>query len=349
MTGFGLLIIIGIVVALCYNFRDRISSFLRIALFSTLFVILGYSTYFTTLIRSSANPSVDMYNVDNPVSLVGYLSRDQYGEWPILYGPDFTYRPPSVDAGDLYAKGDHEYKKVGKIRKQDFSAKPSDRDLEEITSRHPDWETSKIGPRLFPRMYDNSNERNQEYVYRTFGGLDPDEQPNAGSNFYYFLNYQVRWMYWRYFMWNFAGKQNDLQGFGNSRDGNWASGINFLDEKIFKTSTPDILPETAGHNNKANNKLFFLPFLFGIVGIVFQFKHHLKDFIVSFLLFFLTGFAIVIYLNQSGYQPRERDYAFVGSFYAYCIWIGIGVLWLADLLQKGIKGPWAQYLAFGIS
>ncbi len=348
-TAFGLLVILGIFVAICYNFRNTISSFLRIAVFSTLFVVIGYSTYFTTLIRSTANPSVDMYNVDNPVSLVGYLSRDQYGDWPIVYGPDFTYRPPSASAGDQYVKGKDKYNKVGEIRKQDWSARPGEQEVQDLISQHPDWDASKIGPRIFPRMYDNGNERNQEYVYRTFGGMDGGSQPTFANNIYYFMNYQFRWMYWRYFMWNFAGKQNDLQGFGNARDGNWASGINFIDQKIFNTSTPDILPDTAGKNNKANNKLYFLPLIFGILGVIYQLKNAGRDFLVNFLLFFFTGFAIVIYLNQSGYQPRERDYAYVGSFYAFAIWIGLGVLWLKELIGKWVKGNGSSYAAFGIA
>ena len=347
-SAFGLLVILGTIVTVCYYFKESIASFLRIGIFSAIFLILGYSTYFSTLIRSSANPSVDMYNVDNPVSLVGYLSRDQYGETPLVYGPDFIYRPPSKSGGTLYVKGTNKYNAAGEIRKQDFSAKPTDNDIQEIMSQHPDWDASKIGPHIFPRMYDNGNERNQEYVYRTFGGLEAGGQPTFGSNVYYFLNYQIRWMYWRYFMWNFAGKQNDLQGFGNGRDGNWASGINVID-KALKTSTPDMLPDTAGKDNKANNKLYFLPLIFGILGLVYQYLKNFRDFLVNFMLFFFTGVAIVVYLNQSGFQPRERDYAYVGSFYAFCIWVGIGALWLKDTMSKWIKGPSAVYLSLAIS
>lgn len=347
-TFFLLILLLGGVVATCYYTKDRISSFLRIGVWCTIFVILGYSTYFTTLIRSSANPSVDMYNVDNPVSLTGYLSRDQYGDWPILYGPDFVYRSPYVVAGDQYAKGDDKYEVVGKIRKQDYSAPPEQRDLEQLQQQHPDWDVSKIGPHIFPRMYDNGNERNQEYVYRTFGGIEGDEQPTFKNNIIYFADYQFRWMYWRYFMWNFAGKQNDLQGFGNIRDGNWNSGINFVD-KAFGHATPDVLPATAGTENKANNKLYFLPFILGVIGFIFQLNKTKRDFLVNFLLFFFTGFAIVIYLNQSGYQPRERDYAYVGSFYAFAVWIGLGVIWVKELLQKYISGTVAGYIAFGVT
>lgn len=347
-SALGLLVIIGVIIAVIYNYKKNIASFLKIAVFSTIFVIIGYSTYFTTLIRSNANPSIDMYNVDNPVSLVGYLSRDQYGDWPLLYGPDFIYRPDSKAVGRTYIKSEDSYKDVGELRKQDFSAKPSEDDIRNIISQHPEWEESKIGPHLFPRMWDNGNERNQEYVYRMFSGMDASEQPGFDDNLKYFFSYQFRWMYWRYFMWNFAGKQNDLQGFGNARDGNWASGINFVD-KITGTSTLEQLPATAGNENKANNKLFFLPVIFGFLGLLYHFQKNRRDFLVTFLLFFFTGFAIVIYLNQSGFQPRERDYAYVGSFYAFAIWIGLGVFWLKDLISSKLSEKISNYLAFGIA
>ena len=351
-----LLLLVGIGVILGFFYlKQEILSFLKIGLWSTIFLILGYSTYFTTLVRSSANPSVDMYNVDNPVSLVGYLSREQYGDWPILYGPDYVYRSPFVTTGDLYVKGEEngkdKYVAAGKTRKQDFSASPSDEEKQQIAEQHK-WDpekTDKIGPHIFPRMWDNGNERNQEYVYQTFSGMSGDGPPTFVNNIHYFLDYQFRWMYWRYFMWNFAGKQNDLQGFGNRRDGNWNSGINVIDKQIFGHSTPDELPDTAGKTNKANNKLFFLPFILGVIGFIFQLNRNKRDWLISFLLFFFTGMAIVIYLNQSGQQPRERDYAYVGSFYAFAIWIGLGVIWVKEQLSRYLKGgATAEYAALGI-
>ncbi|WEK34210.1 MAG: DUF2723 domain-containing protein [Candidatus Pseudobacter hemicellulosilyticus] len=342
-----LLLGIGVVVIVCYYFKNNISAFLRIGVWSIIFVILGYSTYFTTLVRSSANPSVDMYNVDNPVSLVGYLSRDQYGDWPILYGPDYIYRPPYATSGDLYVKGEKTYEVAGKIRKQDYSAKPSAEELDAIQRQHPDWDVSKIGPHIFPRMYDYGTERSQDQVYRSFGGLDEGDQPNFGNNIRYFYDYQFRWMYWRYFMWNFTGKQNDLQGFGNVRDGNWNSGISFVD-RMFGHSTPEVLPDTAGKNNKANNNLYFLPFALGVIGFFFHLSRNKRDFLINFLLFFFTGFAIVIYLNQSGYQPRERDYAYVGSFYAFAVWIGLGVIWIKEQFNKVLSNQLANYASFGV-
>ena len=325
-----LLLGLGGLIALCYYYKSGVASFLKIGIWSAIFVILGYSTYFTTLVRSSANPSVDMYNVDNPVSLVGYLSREQYGDWPILYGPYFTDKPSQdnfVITGDRYVKGKDKYEVAGKNGGIDYGSMPT--------------------AHLVPRSWDPNNERNQEQVYRNFGGLEQDEEPTRASEIQYFLNYQFRWMYWRYFMWNFAGKQNDLQGFGNRRDGNWNSGISPVD-KFFGHSTPDVLPETAGSKNKANNKLFFLPLILGIIGLIYQYRNR-RDWLVTGALFFFTGFAIVIYLNQAGYQPRERDYAYVGSFYAFAIWIGLGVLWVKDILGKYLNSKMAGYAAFGIT
>jgi hypothetical protein len=308
------------------SYGKRVASFLKIGIWSAFFMVLGYCTYFTTIIRSNADPAIDMFNVDNPVSLVGYLGREQYGDWPILIGPYFTeditqedYKP----TGTQYVRGEDSYVAVGEMRNIDYAG----------------METAH----LFPRMYDNRNDRNQHMVYREFGGLDENETPTIANEIKYFFNYQFGWMYWRYLMWNFAGKQNDLQGFGNRRDGNWASGIGFID-KLF-IDTADIQPSTASTDNKAYNRLFFLPLILGILGIIYQFKRDRKDFLVTFLLFFFTGFAIVIYLNQAGFQPRERDYAYVGSFYAFSIWIGLGVLWLREMMMKKLSPSVATGLA----
>ena len=191
---------------------------------------------------------------------------------------------------------------------------------------------------LFPRTWDNGTERNQEGMYRNFGGLEQGEEPNTATDIKYFMSYQFRWMYWRYFMWNFAGKQNDLQGFGNIRDGNWQSGIHFIDNNIFGISTDQELPDTAGKENKANNKIVLPAIPVGYSWFCTSIHAHTPRFPINFLLFFFTGFAIVIYLNQAGQQPRERDYAYVGSFYAFAIWIGLGVIWVRECLSKFMKG-----------
>ena len=301
----------------------------KLALWCFAFMLLGYSTYFTTLIRSNADPAVDMYNVDNPVSLVGYLSRDQYGDWPILYGPDFQDRPPRVDGGPLYVKGKEKYEVAGRVSAQDWGGTPSSH--------------------IFPRMWDGNNDRGQIDAYRTFANLAEGENPTMADNIEYFMKYQTGVMFLRYFMWNFAGKQNDLQGFGNARDGNFATGISFLDNWWYGDQSK--LPDTIHKNNKSYNQLYLLPFILGLIGLVYQYLKSTRDFWVTGLLFFFTGFAIVLYLNQAGYQPRERDYAYAGSCYAFAIWIGLGVIWIKELLEKyALKGKaaMANYAAAGL-
>jgi hypothetical protein len=301
--------------------------YLKLGLWSIAFMLLGYSTYFTTMIRSNADPAVDMYNVDNPVSLVGYLSRDQYGDWPILYGPDFQdHAPRSETSSPLYVKGPEKYEVAGKIQSEDWGNTPSSH--------------------LFPRMWDGNNDRGQVDCYKQFSGLGDNETPTRLDNFKYFVNYQCYWMYLRYFLWSYAGKQNDLQGFGNVRDGNWVSGIPFIDNWIY--GDQDKMPETIHGKNKSYNRMYMLPLILGLIGMFFQYRRSRKDFMIAGLLFFFTGFAIVVYLNQAGYQPRERDYAYAGSCYAFAIWIGLGVIWVEEKFGKYLKKPMAGYAAAGL-
>ena len=166
------------------------------------------------------------------------------------------------------------------------------------------------------------------------------------NNFKYFVGYQCYWMYLRYFMWNFAGKQNDLEGFGNPRDGNWISGISFIDNALYGDQSK--LPDSIHKNNKSYNRMYMLPLILGLIGLFYQYYRHRKDFLVTGLLFFFTGFAIVIYLNQAGLQPRERDYAYAGSCYAFAIWIGLGVIWVQEKFGKFLKQPMAAYAASGL-
>ncbi|HTE10085.1 MAG TPA: DUF2723 domain-containing protein, partial [Chitinophagaceae bacterium] len=319
---FFLFLAVAIVLAMRYAAKKK-HPVMKLALWSMGFLLLGYSTYLTTMIRSNANPAVDMFNVDNPVSLAGYLGRDQYNDWPILYGPDFTDRAPYIDNGSRYAKYENKYVNAGKILKTKWGNTPSSH--------------------LFPRMWDNADDRQQQDCYRSFTGMEKDDTPTIKDNISYFTRYQAGWMYLRYFMWNFAGKQNDLQGFGNARDSNWVSGISFIDNKLYGNQSA--LPQTAKDNNKSHNKLYLLPLLLGVTGVVLQYKRKRKDFVVNLLLFFFTGLAVVIYLNQSGYQPRERDYAYVGSFYVFAIWIGLGVIAVVSLFQRMMKWPLANYAA----
>jgi hypothetical protein len=320
--------------------------YMKLGLWSFAFMLLGYSTYFTTMIRSNADPAVDMFNVDNPVSLVGYLSRDQYGDWPLIYGPDFTYRAPQVTTGDLYVKGPDKYIVAGKTTGEDFSSGPSDDEIRNIQKQHPDWDVDKLRPHLFPRMWDSNNDRQQVDCYHSFSGLADGDQPTMMDNIKYFVRYQNGWMYLRYFLWSFSGKQNDLEGFGNPRDGNAITGISFIDNLFLGDQSK--LPDTIHTNNKSYNRLFMLPIILGLMGLIFHYRRNNKDFLIVSLLFFFTGFAIVVYLNQAGYQPRERDYAYAGSCYAFAIWIGLGVLWVKELFEKIMKAPMANYTAAGL-
>ncbi len=295
---------------------------LKLGLWGFAFMMLGtFSSYFTTLARSNANPALDMSNVDNPINLVSYLAREQYGDWPILYGQDFTAEVKDVETIETYVKSNGKYEKNG--RKSSY--------VYDAADKH-----------LFPRMWDASNDQGHADYYASWMGIGKDKEgnyeraPTMGENIRYALDYQVGWMYLRYFMWNFAGKQNDIQGVygSNVRDGNWKTGIAFWDS--MRLGNQDTMPDSI-KNNKANNKLYALPLILGLLGIFFQLKNNKKDALVAGLLFFFTGLAIVFYLNQAGNQPRERDYAFVGSFYGFAIWIGLGVLFVKELVQKLIK------------
>lgn len=301
---------------------------LRLGLYSTAFILMGYSTYFTTMIRSSADPAIDMYNVDNPMSLVGYLARDQYGDFPILYGQKFTASPVAdMETGTKYQKIGDRYEAIGKDRKLLYL--PKDK-------------------MVFPRMWDASNDQNHAYYYSVYSGIsqtrdpktgregwndDDGARPSFGDNMSFFAGYQFYWMYLRYFLWNFSGKQNDYQGFfiGNPRDGSWKTGITPIDNMIYGEQSK--IPDTT-KQNKANNSLFALPAILGLLGMFYHFRRKGGDALINFLLFFFTGIAINIYLNPAGFQPRERDYAYVGSFYAFAVWIGLGVMAIYDFAVK---------------
>jgi len=309
-------------------------NFLRLAMWSFAFVLLGFTSYYTTMIRSLADPAVDMFNVDNPLSLEGYLTREQYGDWPILKGQDFTDEPTDQKYVDTYVKGKNKYVKKGKKVVTVYD--PSDL-------------------HFFPRMWDNSNDQGHADYYANFAGIGKDpktgkyyDKPTMADNISFFFSYQLNWMYWRYFMWNFAGKQNDLQGIdmGNVRDGNWITGIPFWDNA--RLGDQSKLPDTLKHN-KSHNRLFALPLLLGILGLIYQYQKDKENGLIVGLLFFFTGIAIVIYLNQAGNQPRERDYAYVGSFYAFAMWIGIGVMYVKEIFDKYLKGGnLSNYVAGGL-
>jgi hypothetical protein len=296
--------------------------FLKLAMWCFGFMMMGYSTYLTTLVRSAADPAIDMYNVDNPMSLVGYLGREQYGDFPLLYGQVFTAQPIDYEEGEQkFVKGQNQYVNTG-------------RDISPVYDA-----SDKM---LLPRVWDASNEQGHATFYKQWLNLAEDEKPGQAENITWAVTYQIGWMYLRYFGWNFIGKQNDVQGLGNVRDGNTITGISAIDNALL--GNQDKIPESL-RKNKAHNKLYALPFILGLIGLFFQYKKDQRDTLVSGLLFFFTGLAIVFYLNQAGNQPRERDYAYVGSFYAFAIWIGLGVMQVKEWLQKFIGGNGANIAA----
>lgn len=292
-------------------------------------IMIGYSSYALIIIRSQANPPMDQNNPDNVFSLLSYLNREQYGSKPLIYG---QYYNAPLSSTEPYAKGGPNYvQKNGKYVISDYRQTPN------YDSRF---------CTLFPRMFSSSPEHVKEYqkwadikgtpiqVTNREGEPETLIKPTFIENIQFFFSYQVNWMYWRYFMWNFSGRQNDLQGSGDIVNGNWITGFNFLDS--IRLDDQSRLP-TGLANNRGKNKYYMLPLILGLLGLFFQYnsgEKGKKDFWVVMALFFMTGLAIVIYLNQEPLQPRERDYAYAGSFYAFAFWIGLGVLALYDMLKK---------------
>ena len=292
-------------------------------------IVIGYSSYAMTVIRSTANPPMDQNNPDNVFSLLSYLNRDQYGSRPLGYG---QYYNAPLDSKDPYIQGSPTYiKKNGHYEIAEYKQSPN------YDSRF---------CTIFPRMYSSNPEHVQEYknwagikgtpvqATNRQGESETLMKPTFGENLQFFFTYQVGFMYLRYFMWNFSGRQNDVQGQGGILSGNWITGFNFLDS--IRLGDQKHLPPTIGEN-RAKNAYFMLPLILGLLGMFFQYQSGKKgkqDFTVVMLLFIMTGLAIVVYLNQDPLQPRERDYAYAGSFYAFTIWIGLGVLAVYDIFKR---------------
>ncbi len=286
-------------------------------------ILIGYSSYALILIRSEANPPMDQSNPDNLFSLLSYLNREQYGNRPLIHGQ--YYNAPVRDIKDgkrLYARKDGKY--IVTMRKLEYV-----------------YDTRFMT--LFPRMYGREDQHIRAYkewagikgininLRDGQGGSQQVTKPTFGENLKFFFSYQLGHMYFRYFMWNFAGRQNDIQGHGNILNGNWLSGISFLDE--WRLGDQENIPYHL-KNNPARNRYYLLPLILGLFGLIYQYRKDKNNFWVITLLFFFTGIAIVIYLNQTPHQPRERDYAYAGSFYAFSIWIGLGVYAIANYLNK---------------
>jgi hypothetical protein len=281
----------------------------------TFLVIIGFSTVGVVVIRANAEPPINMNSPTDAMRLIPYLNREQYGERALVKGPHFDARPKSIETKNRYGRVGNKYQVV-------------DQKVSYIFDENDEM--------LFPRMGDYSQNRNG--LYKRWLGLNPDNalpagRPNMLDNLSFLFNYQIGWMYWRYFMWNFSGRQNGDQGFfpWDKSSGHWLSGIPFIDE--WRLDDQTYLP-LSQKNNKSRNKYYMLPFLFGLVGLFFHFKSRSKDALALFSMFIITGIGIIIYSNQPPNEPRERDYVLAGSFFTYSIWIGLAVI----ALFKSVSG-----------
>ena len=325
------------------------SRWLNTAMVMISVILIGYSSYAALVIRSSADTPMDQNSPDNVFSLKYYLNREQYGDRPLFYGQAYNAPVELKVEGNMCIP-------VEKIGHAQYAPAPSvegEKDKYVVTGYKTNYVFMDQFCMLFPRMYSSQASHVQAYKewaqvkgkrvrYDYCGQQKTDYCPTFAENLRFFFRYQVNFMYWRYFMWNFSGRQNDLQSYGDITKGNWITGFDAIDNAML--GDQDLLP-TELKENKGHNVYYMLPLLLGVIGIVWQLTKRngeettegKKNFILTFLLFFLTGLAIVMYLNQTPYQPRERDYAYAGSFYAFCIWIGLGVLALIDWCNSALK------------
>ena len=334
------------------NYRKKIGKdlvpvvtarFKNTALLCMLMLMIGYSSYAVIVIRSAANPPMDQNSPEDVFTLGSYLSRDQYGDSPLLYGQAYTSQVAyDVDGNMCVPK----HKEGAAIWQRKEKASKDEKDSYFVVS-HKD-KIIYAQNMLFPRMHSSAHAGAYE---NWMGGIEGNQvpydrcgepvmvkMPTQMENIRFFLSYQCNFMYWRYFMWNFAGRQNDIQGNGEPEHGNWITGISFIDDWMLgdQSKMPAELKANKGHN-----VFYCLPLLLGLIGLFWQAwrgQRGIRQFWVVFFLFFMTGLAIVLYLNQTPQQPRERDYAYAGSFYAYAIWCGLGVLAIYDMLKKKLKG-----------
>lgn len=324
-----------------YYTRQKQQVVLNTIILAFTVMMIGYSSYGVIIIRSNATPPIDQNDPEDAYSLLGYLNREQYGERPLMFG---QYYDTPLNLKDPYNEGSKTWMK-GEERYEEGKPRISYNYNPKLTM-------------FFPRMYSSKPEHIQDYkswakvkgykikAENNRGELETFNKPTFVENIRFFVRYQIGHMYWRYFMWNYAGRQNDIQGHGGVLQGNWISGIKFFDEA--RLGSQDNLPTTYA-NNKANNKYYLLPFILGIIGLVYQLSKDKKNFWIVMSLFILTGLAIVVYLNQSPQQPRERDYAYAGSFYAFAIWIGLGVLGIYESLKKYLSETPSAVIATAIT
>ncbi|MEZ4805085.1 MAG: DUF2723 domain-containing protein [Bacteroidia bacterium] len=359
-----LLIFIGATAYGIYYFaKVKVNHMANLAFVCLAYILLGYSSYAMVVVRTLDNPAIDMNNPEEPFNLLSYINREQYGDRPLLKGPYFNAPPadengdnyPDIKQGrDLYRQDSNMYTQIGV--KQEYIY---DKSYSTIFPRmgDKDKESSPQGYRSWGNMTDVSeqlevaeqrlqNETDQDRKREIQAEIEGIKRikPKMSNNLAFFFRYQFGHMYLRYFMWNFVGRQNDEQGhdFNSNVHGNWISGISFLDAMRLgpQSGLPDYL-----ENNQARNKFYFLPLIFGILGLILHFKKGRNDAIVTASLFLFTGILIIVFLNQPPYEPRERDYSLVGSFQTFCIWIGLGVLYLWNWLKGKMAGVTAAVLA----
>ena len=344
-------VVIGIIILgllALYLFSKGISQKYRISartlnttLLCIMMIMVGYSSYALIVIRSTANTPMDQNSPEDIFTLGEYLGREQYGTRPLFYGQAYTSKPElKVENGyciPVSVEGAPVYQRKEK-------ASPDEKDRYEVVRNRAEYKYAQN--MLFPRMYSDQHAKYYENWMEVKGHEVPYDQcgemimvkiPTMWENIKFFFSYQLNFMYWRYFMWNFAGRQNDIQGNGELEHGNWITGIKFIDEWL--VGNQDFVPAELA-NNKGHNVFYCLPLLLGIIGLLWQIcsgNKGVQGFWVVFFLFFMTGIAIVIYLNQTPMQPRERDYAYAGSFYAFAIWVGMGVAGIVEMLRRKMK------------
>ncbi|MDN5349161.1 MAG: hypothetical protein PWQ54_557 [Bacteroidales bacterium] len=324
------LLLVGLIAYGLYYSRKKGKVVLNTAILAFMFILIGYSSFFMLVIRANANTPINENNPNDAITMLAYLNREQYGTWPLIHGP--YYNAPEVDREDgkpIYIKDEAK----GKYIITDYRHNVIPVYDERFTT-------------VFPRMWSNQKTSHiQMYqqvagrggipirVTKPDGSTEVLYRPTFGQNLKFFFEYQIGHMYMRYFFWNFVGRQNDVESQGEIENGNWISGINFIDS--YRLGDQSDLPKSM--ENPARARFYFLPLLLGLVGLLYQMSKHSRDTWIVFLLFFMTGLAIIVYLNQTPYQPRERDYAYAGSFYAFAIWIGFGVSSLYELVSKYLK------------
>ena len=294
---------------------------------SALMAVVGFSTIGVIVVRANADPPINMNRPSDPIRLLSYVNREQYGERPLLYGTSFEAQPVDNNIEERY----------GQVVKEENGKKV---ERYEITDEKISYKFNSADKQLFPRMSDDTQGRPEKYR----AWIDkPSGSITFADNIKFLFRYQLGWMYWRYFAWNFIGRQNGDQGYysWDKKSGHWESGIKFIDQA--RLYNMDKLPDTM-KNDKARNHYYFLPLIFGLLGLFFHFKSKTEDAIGMLALFIITGIGIIIYSNQPPNEPRERDYVLVGSFFTFCIWIGMGVLFIYNLLRDKIGGIGAAAL-----